>query len=173
VEFFSSPFSNFCFLISTSRGPIRAERSASDRELEEQFGGNVEAAAEAFDVAFVQFALAAENFGDDAGGAENIGEVFLQEAMLVHEELEDFERLGAGKLVEKNALHRGHREHRGHRAARNDRTRMLARRPGLRAARAKSADAGEGDVVVAGGGRRAGEQRQERFLTFVRNDGWE
>jgi len=107
------------------------------------------------------------------GSAENIGEVFLQEAVLVHEELEDFERLGAGKLAEKNALHRGHREHRGHRAARNDRTRMLARRPGLRAARAKSADAGEGDVVVAGGGRRAGEQRQERFLTFVRNDGWE
>src|SRR5713226_8058020 len=41
----------------------------------------------------------AENFGDDAGSAEDIGEVFLQEAVLVHEELEDFERLGAGKLV--------------------------------------------------------------------------
>ncbi len=47
----------------------------------------------------VEFALAAQNFGDDAGSAEDIGEVFLQEAVLVHEELEDFERLGAGKLV--------------------------------------------------------------------------
>src|SRR6266446_3708720 len=34
-----------------------------------------------------------------AGTAEDAGEVFLQEAVLVHEELEDFERLGAGKLV--------------------------------------------------------------------------
>jgi len=59
----------------------------------------VEAAAEAFDVVLVEFALAAQNFGDDAGSAEDIGEVFLQEAVLVHEELEDFERLGAGKLV--------------------------------------------------------------------------
>ena len=67
--------------------------------LERQFWGDVVEAAEAFDVVFVEFALAAQNFGDDAGGAENIGEVFLQEAVLVHEELEDFERLGAGKLV--------------------------------------------------------------------------
>ena len=28
-------------------------------------------------------------------------------------------------------------------------------------------------MVDAGGGRRAGKQRQERFLTFVRNDGWQ
>jgi hypothetical protein len=59
----------------------------------------VEAAAEAFDVVFVEVALAAEDFGDNAGSAEDIGGVFLQEAVLVHEELEDFERLGAGKLV--------------------------------------------------------------------------
>ncbi len=57
----------------------------------------MEAAAEAFDVVLVKFALAAQDFGDDAGSAENIGEVFLEEALLVHEELEDFERLGAGK----------------------------------------------------------------------------
>lgn len=59
----------------------------------------MEAAAEAFDVVFVDFALAAKDLGDDAGGAEDIGEIFLQEAVLVHEEVEDFERLGAGKLV--------------------------------------------------------------------------
>ena len=47
----------------------------------------------------VEVALAAEDFGDDAGCAEDVGEVLLQEAVLVHEELEDFERLGAGKLV--------------------------------------------------------------------------
>ena len=59
----------------------------------------MEAAAEAFDVVFVELALAAENFGDDAGSDEDVGEVLLQEAVLGHEELEDFERLGAGKLV--------------------------------------------------------------------------
>ena len=59
----------------------------------------MEAAAEAFDVVFVEFALAAEDFRNDAGCAEDIGEVLLQEAVLVHEELEDFEGLGAGKLV--------------------------------------------------------------------------
>jgi len=63
--------------------------------LEKEFGGDVEAAAEAFDVVFVEVALAAEDFGDDARSAEDIGEVFLQEAVLVHEELEDFARLGA------------------------------------------------------------------------------
>ncbi len=59
----------------------------------------MEAAAQAFDVVFVEFALAAENFGDDAGRAEDVGEVFLEEAVLVHEELEDFEGLGAGEFV--------------------------------------------------------------------------
>ena len=73
--------------------------TAPERMLEEEFGGDVEAAAEAFDVVFVEFALAAENLGDDAGGAEDSGEVLLQEAVLVHEELKDFERLGAGKRV--------------------------------------------------------------------------
>ncbi len=43
-----------------------------------------------------KIALAAENLGDDAGSAEDIGQVFLEGAVLVHEELEDFERLGAG-----------------------------------------------------------------------------
>src|SRR5438445_6056865 len=57
--------------------------------LEKQFGRDV-AAAKALDVVFVEFALAAQDLGDDAGGAEDIGEVFLQEAVLVHEELEDF-----------------------------------------------------------------------------------
>jgi hypothetical protein len=71
----------------------------SDRDSEEEFGGDMEAAAEAFDVVLVEFALAAENFGDDAGRAEDIGEVLLQEAVLVHEEVEDFERFGGGKLV--------------------------------------------------------------------------
>ena len=55
----------------------------------------MEAAAEALDVVLVEFALAAENLGDDAGSAEDIGEVLLQEAVLVHEELEDFKRFGA------------------------------------------------------------------------------
>jgi hypothetical protein len=59
----------------------------------------VEAAAEAFDVVLVEFALATQDFGDDAGGTEDIGEVLLQEAVLVDEELEDFEGFGAGKLV--------------------------------------------------------------------------
>src|SRR6266404_657645 len=68
-------------------------------DLEEEFGRDVEAAAEAFDVVFVEFALAAQNLGDDAGRAEDACEVLLEEAVLVHEELEDFERLGAGKLV--------------------------------------------------------------------------
>src|SRR5260370_16032099 len=70
-----------------------------EQNLEEEFRGDVEAAAEAFDVVLVEFALAAQDLGDDAGRAENIGQVLLQEAVLVHEELEDFERLGAGKLV--------------------------------------------------------------------------
>lgn len=52
--------------------------------LEKEFGGDVEAAAEAFDVVFVELALAAENFGDDTGSAEDVGEVFLEEAVLVH-----------------------------------------------------------------------------------------
>jgi hypothetical protein len=61
----------------------------------------VEAAAEAFDVDLVEFALAAEDLGDDAGGAEDVGGVFLQEAVLVDEELEDFERLGSVPRVRK------------------------------------------------------------------------
>src|SRR5216683_4866084 len=69
------------------------------RELEEEFGGDVEAAAEAANVVFVEFALAAENLGDDAGGAEDSGEVLLQEAVLVHEGLKDHERLGARQVV--------------------------------------------------------------------------
>src|SRR5260370_31059510 len=44
-------------------------------------------------------ALAAVNLSDDAGSDEDIGEVFLQEAVLVHKEVEDFERLGAGQMV--------------------------------------------------------------------------
>ncbi len=59
----------------------------------------MEAAAEAFNVVLVEVALAAKDFGDDAGCAEDVGEVLLQETVLVHEELEDFERLGLGKLV--------------------------------------------------------------------------
>ena len=78
---------------------MTGEGGASDRDLEEQFGGDVEAEAEAPNVFLVEVALAAENLGDDAGRAEDVGEVLLQEAVLVHEELEDFERLGAGKLV--------------------------------------------------------------------------
>jgi hypothetical protein len=59
----------------------------------------VEAAAETLDVDLVELALAAENLGDDAGRAEDAGKVFLEKAVLVHEEVENFERLGAGKLV--------------------------------------------------------------------------
>ena len=59
----------------------------------------MEAAAEAFDVYLVEFALAAENFGDNARATEDIGEIFLQETVLVDEELDHFERLGTGKLV--------------------------------------------------------------------------
>ncbi len=70
----------------------------------------MEAAAEAFDMVLVEvaprrsvrgakIALAAVNLSDDAGSDEDIGEVFLQEAVLVHEEVEDFERLGAGQMV--------------------------------------------------------------------------
>jgi hypothetical protein len=59
----------------------------------------VEAAAEALDVVLVEFALAAQDFGDNAGRAEDVGKILLQKAMLVDEELEDFEGLGAGKLV--------------------------------------------------------------------------
>ena len=46
-----------------------------------------------------KIALAAVNLSDDAGSDEDIGEVFLQEAVLVHKEVEDFERLGAGQMV--------------------------------------------------------------------------
>jgi hypothetical protein len=67
--------------------------------LEEEFGGDVEAAAKALDVVFVELALAAQDLRDDAGSAEDIGEVFLQETVLVHQELEDFEGLGARQLV--------------------------------------------------------------------------
>jgi hypothetical protein len=67
--------------------------------LEKWLRGDVEAAAQAFDVVLVELALAAEDLGDDAGGAEDTGEVFLQKAVLVHEELEDFEGLGAGEFV--------------------------------------------------------------------------
>src|SRR5258708_40236914 len=67
--------------------------------LEEEFGGDVEAAAEAANVVFVEFALAAENLGDDAGSAEDASEVLLQEAVVVHERLEDFERLGVRERV--------------------------------------------------------------------------
>ena len=49
-------------------------------DLLEEFGGDVDAAAKAFDVVLVEFALAAENFGDNAGDTEDIGEIFLQEA---------------------------------------------------------------------------------------------
>jgi hypothetical protein len=69
------------------------------RQLEKQLGGDAEAAAEALDVVFVELALAAQDFGDDAGGAEDIDEVLLEETVLIHEELEHFERLGAGELV--------------------------------------------------------------------------
>jgi hypothetical protein len=44
----------------------------------------VEAAAETLDVVLVEFALATQDFGDDAGGAENIGEVLLEKAVLIH-----------------------------------------------------------------------------------------
>ncbi len=67
--------------------------------LEKQFGRDVEAAGEAANVVFVEVALAAENFGDDAGSPKDTGEVLLQEAVLVHQELEDFERLGARNLI--------------------------------------------------------------------------
>jgi hypothetical protein len=67
--------------------------------LKEEFGGDLEAAAEAFDVVLVEFALATKNLGDNAGGAEDIGEIFLQEAVLVQEELEDFDRFSLGKLI--------------------------------------------------------------------------
>ncbi len=77
----------------------KPQSPGDSRPLEEEFGRNVEAAAEAFDVVFVEVALAAEDFGDDTGGAEDVGKVLLQEAVLVQEELEDFERLGVGKLV--------------------------------------------------------------------------
>jgi hypothetical protein len=56
----------------------------------------MEAAAEAFDVVFVEVALAAQDFGDDAERAEDIGEVFLEEAVLVHEKLKGFEGLCTG-----------------------------------------------------------------------------
>ncbi len=70
----------------------------------------MEAAAETFDVVLVEVAprrtvrsaecaLPAEDFGDDAGRTENIGQIFVKEAVLIHEELEDFERPGAGKPV--------------------------------------------------------------------------
>ena len=70
----------------------------------------MEAAAKALDVVLVEvapgrsvrgakIALAAENLGDDAGSAEDIGEVLLEEAVMVHEEVGDFERLGAGQMV--------------------------------------------------------------------------
>lgn len=52
--------------------------------LEKQFGRDVEAAAQALDVILVDLALAAEDLGDDAGCAEDIGKVFLEEAVLVH-----------------------------------------------------------------------------------------
>jgi hypothetical protein len=78
---------------------MTGEGGESYRDSEKQFWGDVEAAAQAFDVVPVELALAAENLGDDAGSAEDIGEVFLQEAVLVHKEVEDFERLGAGQMV--------------------------------------------------------------------------
>jgi hypothetical protein len=59
----------------------------------------VEASAEAFDVVFVELAFAIQDFGDNARSAEDIGEVFLQEAVLVHEKFEDLDRLGARQLI--------------------------------------------------------------------------
>ena len=59
----------------------------------------MEAVAETLDVDLVELALAAENLGDDAGRAEDAGKVFLEKAVLVHEEVENFEKLGVGKLV--------------------------------------------------------------------------
>jgi hypothetical protein len=46
---------------------------APEGDLEEKFRGDVEAAAETFDVGLVEVALAAETFGDDAGRASIIG----------------------------------------------------------------------------------------------------
>ena len=63
---------------------MTGEAGASDRDLEEELGGDVEAADEAFDVILIEFALAAENFGDDAESAEDIDEVLLEKAVLVH-----------------------------------------------------------------------------------------
>jgi hypothetical protein len=51
----------------TEEHPMGKVRTALEGGLEEEFGGDVEVAAEAFDVVFAEFALAAENFGDDAG----------------------------------------------------------------------------------------------------------
>jgi hypothetical protein len=46
--------------IAEPRGDANVgEGGASDRDLEEEFGGDVEAAAEALDVVLVEFALAA------------------------------------------------------------------------------------------------------------------
>ena len=93
------------------RAPTQCGRHpAPERGLEEEFWRNVEAAAEALDMVFVEvaprrsvrgakIALAAVNLSDDAGSTEDVGEVFLQEAVLVYKEVEDFERLGAGQMV--------------------------------------------------------------------------
>jgi hypothetical protein len=47
-----------------------------------------------------KIALAAENLGDDAGSAgRRDGRGVFAGGLLVQEELEDFERLGAGQMV--------------------------------------------------------------------------
>ena len=59
----------------------------------------MEAAAEAFDVVLVEFALAAENLGDDAR-PRRLGRGHpCRRAHGGHEEVENFEKLGVGKLV--------------------------------------------------------------------------
>jgi hypothetical protein len=52
------------FSISVFQPPARACGA-----LEEEFGRNVEAAAEVFDVVFVELAFAVQDFGDDPGSA--------------------------------------------------------------------------------------------------------
>jgi len=52
-------------LVTISRRPP----GTVERERGEKFGGDVEAAAEAFDVVLVEIAPAAQDFGDDTGDA--------------------------------------------------------------------------------------------------------
>ena len=70
-------------------------RHPQRRSLKEDLRRSVETLAQALDVVLVQLALAAQYFRHNAGRSEDVHEVFLLQAVLVHQEAHCVQRLCA------------------------------------------------------------------------------